>query len=509
MFVTALAATALLATQDATPKITAVSMFKNGYSFVAHETPIGGSGEYIIEQPPQAAHGTFWHLPTAGIAITRATATDMEIPYTSPAGNLDVLLELNVGKRLTVDFMDLPSITGTLMTGIGDQLVVKTNEGVVLVSKNRIKRVLFAQEPIFKSDHKASKRVLKLQVEAKGPGSISTVGLERGLAWVPAYAIDISDKKELQLVAKATVINELADLDDVDASFITGFPNVRYAGTTDPLVSTASLDQMLGMLVAGSFAKDISAGNVMTQNAPAARDAEMVVPSDFTGGYTTGGEGQQLEDLFFYKLSGITLKKGDRAAYTLFTTKVPYEHLYTWDVVRQPDYNPDRERREDQPQDVWHSLTFKNNSGKPFTTAVATTFQNGQILGQDIMHYTTPGTDAEVRITKSLDIHAEALEEEVSRERAALKLPSGNTYDLITVKGTLTARNNRKEASKMRISVSFSGDLATSDHDPKVVKGAKGLGDLNPVTFLEWRPEIRSGEQVQLTYTYKVYARTP
>jgi hypothetical protein len=507
--ISALAALSLASIDTVTPRITAVSMFKNGYSFVSRQTNIASSGEYIVETPPQAAHGTFWHLPSEGIGILRTASTTILKPLDSTVGTLDSLIDLNTGKQIAVDFVDLPSITGKLMRGIGDQLVIKTPEGVVFVSRMRIKRLTFQDEPTFSNATKVEKRVMKMEVEAKNPGTIKTVGLERGLTWVPAYAIDISDPKKLKLVAKATIINELADVEDVDASFITGFPNVRFSHVVDALTNPTSMDQFLGMLVGQSFGGG-GMGGAMTQNVAAGRTAEMFDKDDFSGGFIPPATGEQLEDLFFYKLSHISLKKGDRAAYTLFSSEVPFQHLFTWDVVRQPySYQMERDRNASQIQTVWHSLTFKNESGKPFTTAVASTFQKGQLLGQDLMHYTTPGTEAEVGITKALDIRADAIEEEVSRERAALRLPSSNTYDLITVQGTLTAKNNRSEVAKMRISLSYDGEHVAADGTPKVIKGTKGLGDLNAITALEWRPEVKSGDKLTLNYTYKMYVRTP
>ena len=62
----------------------------------------------------------------------------------------------------------------------------------------------------------------------------------------------------------------------------------------------------------------------------------------------------------------------------------------------------------------------------------------------------------------------------------------------VTVKGTLTATNHKSTGAKMRISVGFSGELTAADGNPKVTKGTKGLGELNPNTFLEWRPEVKS-----------------
>jgi hypothetical protein len=126
-----------------------------------------------------------------------------------------------------------------------------------------------------------------------------------------------------------------------------------------------------------------------------------------------------------------------------------------------------------------------------------------------MLDYHSAGQETEVQLNKAMDIHGAAMEEEVTRNRAALQLPGGSTYDLITVMGTLTAKNDRKDTAKMKIVDSFEGELVSADGNPKTTKGVKALGELNPNTTLEWRPEVGAGDTLKLTYTYKVYTRTP
>ena len=49
------------------------------------------------------------------------------------------------------------------------------------------------------------------------PGRVAVVALERNLTWAPAYAVNLMpDGKTLNLVAKATVINDLEKLTNLD-----------------------------------------------------------------------------------------------------------------------------------------------------------------------------------------------------------------------------------------------------------------------------------------------------
>jgi hypothetical protein len=221
--------------------------------------------------------------------------------------------------------------------------------------------------------------------------------------------------------------------------------------------------------------------------------------------------GEQLQDLFFYRQPKVSLKPGDRAYFVLFRAEVPYKELYTWDSAdkMQDNQNNRLSAEPATPDDVWHTLQFKNTSGQPLTTAPATTFQNGQIIGQDVMYYTSVGGDAELRITKALDIRAEASEEELSRQRGAIKNYANQPqFDLVTLKGTLQAVNLKKEAADLRVRHAFSGELVSAEGDPVTKKTSRGLRDTNPTGLLTWTKTIDPGKKLSLSYTYQVYVRS-
>jgi hypothetical protein len=218
--------------------------------------------------------------------------------------------------------------------------------------------------------------------------------------------------------------------------------------------------------------------------------------------------GQQVEDLFFYKQPDLTLKKGERSYIVLFDMEAPYQDLYTWDQVDSTRNNVEYQPVPEGPGDVWHELTFTNTSGQPFTTAVATTMRDGEVIGQDTMHYVSPKAKAELRITKALDIRAEAAEEEVTRQREALKrTPNSSAYDEVTLKGTLAITNSKSQEVKLRIRKDFTGELVSSDDNPESTKTVKGLIQINPTGRLVWNLTLKPGEKRKITYTYKLYVR--
>jgi hypothetical protein len=361
---------------------------------------------------------------------------------------------------------------------------------------------------------KRLERALQFKVSGK-PGKIVMISLERGLTWAPGYAVDITDKEKLSVVAKATLINDLGPLDNIEARFITGFPNVPFAQFIDPLVSGQNAQAFLNTMGQiggpggpGGFGGGGMGGargrDMMTQNAAAPASF-----ADFGDAMASSPlSGEQREDLFFYRQPGVKMKQGDRGYYVLFRMESPYKTLYTWDME---DLTPDNGAYlpvASGPADVWHTLQFKNSSGQPLTTGAATAFKGGEIVGQDLMKYVPVNGNAELKINKSLDIRAEIDESEVSRERGAIKRDNYPIFDLVTLKATLQVTNMKPETIKMRIKRAFTGELIAADGSPQVTKTARGLTQVNPVVKLEWSPEIEAGKSLKLEYSYKMYVRS-
>ena len=103
-------------------------------------------------------------------------------------------------------------------------------------------------EMIWKVKSTTTMPVMKMRITAGRGAKLSIVSLERGLTWFPGYSLDISDSKKLRLVSKATILNDLADLPNIQVRLITGFPNVPFVGWWDPLTSRESVDQFIAQL---------------------------------------------------------------------------------------------------------------------------------------------------------------------------------------------------------------------------------------------------------------------
>jgi hypothetical protein len=503
-------------------KVTAASLFKNGYAVVVREAPIPESGVALIDQPPLASLGTLWVTASSGVTIDSVVATKVKSEVTTDLNSLDELITANKGKSLTLWMVQpgdskLTPFAGKIVSASGSLLVLDLEDGTRrALLKSRVVEVTSAGgEMVYQAKSETSRNVLR--VTARGRGTVMTISLERGLTWVPGYHVDITDEKKLKVTSKATIMNDSSPLRNVDLKLITGFPHVRFIGVFDPLTSAQSIDQFIQQMM--GYGANAAAPSAMTQNAmfggarlQEAQDANIFAP--FDPGQL---EGMQLEDLFFYSLKNVTLENAERGYYVLFQEQADYEHIYTLDVPETGWWqNANENYRQPQPQpqptlyDVWHTLEFTNPSAFPLTTAAATTFKSGQIIGQDMLSYTAPKGKAKLRITKALDLTNDVVEEETERQIRAL--PSTNrsiAYDLVTAKGTIEVVNYKAETVKMKVTKQLVGEVLTVSNEGTVVKNRIGLRTLNPNSSISWTVSLKAGEKLELTYTFKVYVPSP
>ena len=125
------------------------------------------------------------------------------------------------------------------------------------------------------------------------------------------------------------------------------------------------------------------------------------------------------------------------------------------------------------------------------------------MLGQDLIKYTSVGAETFLKITKALEIRAEASEEEVSRVWRDPNSPGARSAT-ITLKGTLSISNRKAEAVHMRITKYLTGEVLSTDDAPEVTKPARGLREANPRAVLVWNIEIPARANKKVGYSYKV-----
>lgn len=486
-------------------KIVDATIFKNGMAVAVHQATIPSGGTLLIKEPPMAATGTLWIYAegTQSISSVVMTTSTSENETTVSPGSVGEALSYNIGKTMDIRWYDNEKwrdLRGKVLA-VNNQLAVIEDEGSkthLFVQLSTIGSFKGGDDLVWTKVVKSSVATPVLRITGRAGTTVNIMGLQSGLTWVPAYQIDLSDPKKLRMTCKATVVNDLGDLDGIPARLVTGFPNFTTVGGFDPLTFTAALMRSGTGGGGGGF----GGAAAPSQNAASFR-------REASDGYQAfepqTGEGFSGEDLFFTPLNSLRLKGGERGYYVLFQTESPYRHLYTLDLPSSTAQEGMREYRSDE-LTVWHEIEFENTMKQPWTTGSGLVMQAGQMLGMDEVKYTTPGTKAYVKIAKGLDVAAETREEEVDRERGVLKDRYGNiSHDRVTVKGVLEITNYKGIDVEMKISKQIEGEVLKAEGSANLFKSAARLNQVNPTTLIEWRPTVKKGAKMTFEYTYQVY----
>ena len=103
-----------------------------------------------------------------------------------------------------------------------------------MIPRGEVRMLTFGKDATLTS--KATNASRGLEFQTQGSGTIYMLSLERGMSWTPGYAVTLKEGKKLEVVGKATAVNDLEDLNGIETRFITGWPNVPFAGNLDPLI---------------------------------------------------------------------------------------------------------------------------------------------------------------------------------------------------------------------------------------------------------------------------------
>lgn len=495
-------------------EIVAASLFKNGYAVVLREAPIN-STTVRVTNPPTAVLGTLWLGTSPGVTIDSATFRRVTTTSTRPVTNLQEVLEANTGKTLT---FTLPNpdgghhnITGVLFRVTAEIAVVRSGGTDVVIPRSWILSISSASDQIIYDVETSSTIGVVDVVASAGSGKLYFLTLEPGLTWAPSYRVEL-DEETMQstLTLRSTIMNDLADIEGIDLQLVTGFPNVPYLHVRDPFTSGSDIRQWANELNTGPGAP---APADMLQNVAARRAEATGGAPDFTMMPPTNQDGTRAGELFFYPQNNVKLARGERGYYTLFQTQSPFRRTYAAQIIGGAIQPASRGvggfggQLDDRPEDVWYEVIFPNNSNYPLTTAAASIYQNGELVGQDTMEYMPAGAEVRLRITKALDVRISQTLEELSRERGAMTIRT-TSYDLIQVEGIISIRNLKPEEIDVEIMRRFDGIVLENDPSGETRQIPVGTSGVNPVTIGTWQLSVPANSITEVKYRYSYYQQS-
>ena len=525
------------------PMVKSVAVFKNGLGFVykTGKTRLA-DGWAQTDALPGAVLGTVW-LGTVGKTGSLAEVISYKEKRTSERAtqSLAELLATNVGKRVVLTYVvggSAQTVTGVIL-GAPDQetppgrppadglsaisswrppvlvpsdglLLLRLGDGdqsrVLTLAKSAVVAVEFRDPPNLRAQATSEADRAKLRVTGSSDSAeIAMAYMAKGVLWSPSYRLDITSDKLAEIQLEAVLTNEMEDMKDAEVSFVVGYPNFMFAEVITPLSLKQSIQGFLDELSGGGpTGRAGPMANVMTQAISYRPDRGAGI-SPASAGYSIPEPmpGETSEDLYFFRKTGVSLKKGERAQYGILSASVPYEHLYQCHLGDSLNVNELGERRgsgdQDQEPRVWHVLRLENTTNQPWTTAPAFAVKGMLPAAQDILNYTPPGAKSLLKLTVATDVRAEQSQIETSRQVV-------NNYDQVTVKGTFRFTNMKRESVNVLARKSLTGEVLAAP-EGKVTKVARKLTAVNSTSEIEWEFPLPAGGSKELTYTYKLLIR--
>ncbi|MCJ7611516.1 MAG: DUF4139 domain-containing protein [Candidatus Aminicenantes bacterium] len=515
-----------------------IAVFKNGLGFFIREGEVRlVDGWAVSDSIPQASLGSLWiGALDSGARLEQVVSLKEERSRERAALSIPELFKANVGKRVafTVDNKLIEGkIKGVLgvspgpgeTAGIydnrraalpkpdgGDVVIVETSRGDVAVNKNLVNTVQFLDPPATSVSGTETLKRMKFKVApARDQARIGLFYLQKGISWTPAYLLNLVDDKKVRMTMQALLMNDVEDFEETDLLFVVGYPHFIFSDILSPLTQDQSLAQFLSALAAGGR-RDVSSGslaNIAVQRMSEMEEGQGTGPADSISSSGGGPEGIAMEDLFFYRQPGVSLKKGERALYPIFSELVDYSPIYEWTIPDTASVDSEGDpRRQDEGktrEQVWHSLKLKNSTAYPWTTAPALAVREGKPMAQEILDYTSKGSAVNLKLTIASDVKTSRQEVEAERQRGVTV--SGHTYDLVSVRGELRIKNNKDKPVTMDVKKSLTGEVLEVSPQGKTQKMAEGLElrAINPNSRITWEILLNPGQDITLAYKYKIF----
>ena len=504
---------------------TEVNVFKNGTYFIVKEgTVYPKQSKITLDVPSAPLLGTYWINTAKDVTISKITYVTDTLKSFSTAQNIPDVLSANKGKKIKVSYINdgktSKEISGTLLDYFKSSglMKIKTADAktyYILVSA--ISDFAIEETPVDKTSADSLVRVAKVEFSKNLESTnLKLVYMQTGIQWVPSYNVKLLSEKELQLEMKALVENTAEEIKDCQLTLTVGNPQFFYGYGIDPIAyQTQTNISSLYPSGRSSGYGNGSMGLVQT-NAYQSYDGEYALNEQSTtpaysyndySSYSTDGE--KSNDLYMYKIGKVSLKKGTKSSFQMFSYNLPYKDVYEVDIydVVNYSYNSYIGNDPEQKFNVYHSLKLTNTSVNPFTTApVFVLDKDLQPLAQDQLKYTPVSSTVSIQLSRASDLIVKNSEEEGLKSGSTKKY-GRETYSKVTINGSVNVENLQDKKITLSVDKNLTADVTDVSDSGKIKKTGKYYG-LNPYTEINWEVLLAANEKKTITYSYDVWVRS-
>jgi hypothetical protein len=492
-----------------------VTIFKDGHTFVLHEglMPVDAKGNVVMDYLPAPVLGTFWPYSHQKNAVLRSvTAGKKKVSTQKTALTMRELIEANIGAEVIVTekpasptaptqpasfaatILEIPTRSGEELDALappssvgklpvkGSIVMLKTTEGVKALEIERILDVTFLNEKEDKVQNEEFRNRLTLDLKWKSKplkkANVGMIYLQRGIRWIPSYKIDINDKGKAKLKLEATLINELANLNDVTAHLVIGVPSFAFKDQVDPMSLKKDVAKLTSHFQQNSQTAYGFSNAIDSQMMVPSRGRRSAPPANASSTMDLGPEisgTKKSEDLYMFTVEHISLKKGERMVIPITEYELDYTDVYALNIPFTPPTEALRKMNQNQRNDlsrafhspkVKHKIRIENKSNQPLTTAPAMILKDGRLVAQGMMTYTSVGANVDIELTTAVDITVKKSDIEIKRTPNAVKW-DGSNYTRIDLEGAITLTNYKKKPTIVEITRYTLGNVDTVSQDGK------------------------------------------
>jgi len=399
----------------------------------------------------------------------------------------------------------------------------------VVPTKGKLLSMVSRQQIIAKQGKQETEKRLVLEFDPKvgeGAVEVEVSFLGPGIRWIPTYRVALGEK-EADMVMQAELLNEAEDLPGIPVDLVVGVPSFRFKNLASPLTLTGAIVDPLRR--AAPQIMDPSAGsNVLFSQRAGEVRGERTAPQPVAEGPAVPAlppelVGEQAQDLFVYHVPKLSLRAGERAAVPILSAKVPFRHLYTWDVhlarggaEALPDSGKHASPIRLLKNEVWHQVELANKTAVPWTTGAALVVDGYLPIGQELLTYTSAGGKCQVPLTVAVDVRGTYEESETERIMKAVHLHDGYDYAKITKKGALRVTNYKKKPITLYAACQFGGNAIEASDDGKIAitdyqaadwQNVQSHPALSGHSTIRWELAIEPGATKEVTCRYSFHVR--
>ncbi|MGB1205584.1 MAG: hypothetical protein ACPG5B_08065 [Chitinophagales bacterium] len=421
---------------------------------------------------------------------------------TEKFNSMSELLAKNVGKKINVSLKDdSQNIEGTIynIEQVGNRrqiatLVIVENEKWHIIDIADIATFEFIDTPQLSKPAKKSQLLVTLK-DNKKKQDIQMSYLQKGITWTPNYFINIKDNKNLELILKANIVNDVEKLINANINLVVGIPHFKYGDVIEPLVSDINVLDFIANI------KNLDNNNASFQNMSNGFTSQVLNKQNENYNYDLNTK-VATDGIFLYQLKGIDLEKSSNASLEILKTNSTYKNVYI--AKLGANYNSSYYGKDKADNFVWHALSFKNNTDVPLTTGTAffkkynKPTQTSIPLSQNELNFTPPHQNCIVKVAVTPYVTVNNQDIEISRER------DPETYsELIVMEGKMEVVNFKSEKIDMIINRNIQGSMISDANKTwELLESNRKSEDPNPYNLLKWSMELAPNEKKEIVYQY-------